>query len=881
VTVLKRVEPELLHSVQRISLEGITVIEALAVRPELVGLKAVGLACLPTDWVPPFCVLDQALVKDVVATRNVEAVEKHLETFEWYRTPETDEVMVRSSAVNETIQSRGALVSHKCCKSQLLEALTRCINETYDSEHDIHWLIQPYVPAVHQGHLSNERRISRAKRDWLLEFESAGSARPHVSKPIAIRKWREGSDLSIVPLLCGSAIEIDSVLRTPVRWASDRGLRLHFEWVWSGQQIYIVQSDACNEQAGENPHHLLPKVIASARTDALKCFRKATKDDFEKYRKLSNALRYTRLGYALPDFFVLDDEKLIGELREDNLSADLASDIAVLTARPLVVRTDGVGIPVEYRQMLPRSDELRSTAAVVEWFSTTLLDAPEQIRQHFDKFVFICHHYLPAAASAWSYAEPNKRIVRIEALWGIPEGMYWYSHDAYEVDTGDAVLSRAESNKKGFRLSKRERYKEWYIAPDDSGKWLTHRTDERHDWKGTLKDEWHTEIAITTRKIAEALGHSINLMWFLDLHKDASIHPILPWYHEKSELVKGELKGSPRHKYSHSKMVEIRTAGDLQALTAKIANTAEHGISRITVMPSDPCLIRNTRFLSDLASVAQNAQATIELNGGVLSHVFYILSREGCAVEVVDLFGAREETLVFRKLVRDKIPEFIINKGEQATQITLCGENLLAALKAKLVEEAIEVSDSKSTTEIVEELADVQEVILSLSKYLKITKATVESARKEKREKRGGFDNATVLINTSTPGGLVETIKTRVKSQESPNLFDLSEPAINPSLLLEPDISLHQDFRSHGSNRERFLEIEFPAALASSAHRITEFSVSGASEFGRVEIPLVGEWTLSRSGAQVKVRLSLRDKPIEDVERQGQLDFGSQPKRMK
>jgi predicted house-cleaning noncanonical NTP pyrophosphatase (MazG superfamily) len=236
---------------------------------------------------------------------------------------------------------------------------------------------------------------------------------------------------------------------------------------------------------------------------------------------------------------------------------------------------------------------------------------------------------------------------------------------------------------------------------------------------------------------------------------------------------------------------------------------------------------------------------------------------------------------VFRKLVRDKIPEFIINKGEQATQITLCGENLLAALKAKLVEEAIEVSDSKSTTEIVEELADVQEVILSLSKYLKITKATVESARKEKREKRGGFDNATVLINTSTPGGLVETIKTRVKSQESPNLFDLSEPAINPSLLLEPDISLHQDFRSHGSNRERFLEIEFPAALASSAHRITEFSVSGASEFGRVEIPLVGEWTLSRSGAQVKVRLSLRDKPIEDVERQGQLDFGSQPKRMK
>ncbi len=712
-----------------------------------------------------------------------------------------------------------------------------------------------------------------AKRDWLLEFESNGSTKPQESKPIAIRKWREGSELSIAPLMCGAVIEIDGVLRAPVHWASDRKLRLHFEWVWNGTQIYIVQSDACGEHEGVDPYSLLPKSIPTANIDALKCFRKATKADIDKYRKLSNTKLYARFGYVLPNFFVLDDPKLIRELIDGNLSATLTDDLILLTARPLVVRTDGIGIPSEDRQMLPRSDELRSVPAVIDWFSTRLRGASEQIRQHFDKLVFICHHYMPAAASAWSYAEPNKRIVRIEALWGIPEGMYWFSHDAYEVNTGDTVLSRAEANPRGFRLSKRERYKEWYIAPDNVGVWRAHRTDAKHDWKGTLKEEWHTEIAITTRKIAEALGHPINLMWFLDLHKDASNHTILPWYHEKSELVKGGLKGSPRHKYSHSKIVEIRTAADLQWLSTKVDNDDLHGISRITVTPSDPDLVRNLSFLSDLSKIAVKAQATIELNGGVLSHVFYILSRAGCAVEVVDLFGAKEETLVFRKLVRDKIPESIANKGEQVTQITLRGENLLAALKAKLIEEAMEVADSTSTTELVEELADVQEVIHAISKHLKIAKANIESIRKEKRERRGGFDNATVLIKTSAPGSLAEPSKKGAIGQNSHNLFDLTEPAINPASLFEPDINLHQDFRLHGSNRERFLEIEFPAALPSSAHRVTEFSVSGPTEQGRVEIPLVGEWTLSRHGSQLKARLSLRDKPLEDVELQGKLDF--------
>lgn len=517
------------------------------------------------------------------------------------------------------------------------------MNETASDGHKVHWLLQPYVGQLRFGHLSNERRIAKAKRDWLLEFENSDSSAPHQEPvPIAIRKWREGSELTISPLWCSSAIEIDKVLRTPAHWASDLRLRLHFEWVWSGSQLYIVQADLCEVNDGINPYSLLPKAIASTAVHELRCFRKAEKEDFGKYRKLSNARLYADLGYTMPDFFILDDPILIKELTDGRPSNALLEDLKVLTTRPLVIRTDGFDIPSDDRQMLPRSDELRTVEAVVDWFRTKLPKDSEQISDHFGKFVFICHHFLPAAASAWSYAEPNKRIVRIEALWGIPEGMYWFSHDAYEVDTGDTVLNRAVLNSSKFKLSKRERYKEWYIAPDQSGSWRSHKTDSKHDWKGTLKNEWYVEIATVTRRIAESLGYPVNLMWFLDLHKGASVHTILPWYHEKSELVKGGLKGSPRRKYSHSQMVEIRNISDLQFLSSQpIENW--HGLNRVTVIPTDPDLIRNTTFLADLANFAINTRSTIELSGGVLSHVFYILSRAGCAVEVVDLLGRRRK----------------------------------------------------------------------------------------------------------------------------------------------------------------------------------------------------------------------------------------------
>ena len=71
----------------------------------------------------------------------------------------------------------------------------------------------------------------------------------------------------------------------------------------------------------------------------------------------------------------------------------------------------------------------------------------------------------------------------------------------------------------------------------------------------------------------------------------------------------------------------------------------------------------------------------------------------------------------YNKLVRDKIPAIIKASGSvPRTKILKSDDKYLTALKDKLVEEALEVQQ----TAVVEELADVMEVIRSLAKHLGI-----------------------------------------------------------------------------------------------------------------------------------------------------------------
>ena len=100
------------------------------------------------------------------------------------------------------------------------------------------------------------------------------------------------------------------------------------------------------------------------------------------------------------------------------------------------------------------------------------------------------------------------------------------------------------------------------------------------------------------------------------------------------------------------------------------------------------------------------------------------------------------------KLVRDLIPDVIRAAGGQPEVRHVSGDELLRAISAKLMEEAQEVvKAADNRAELVEELADVSEVMAALMKLRGIGKDEVARAAEAKRAKRGGFEAGVWLVD--------------------------------------------------------------------------------------------------------------------------------------
>ena len=93
---------------------------------------------------------------------------------------------------------------------------------------------------------------------------------------------------------------------------------------------------------------------------------------------------------------------------------------------------------------------------------------------------------------------------------------------------------------------------------------------------------------------------------------------------------------------------------------------------------------------------------------------------------------------VYQKLVRDRIPEVIEANGGTARCRVLDPGELVPALVAKLHEEADELAGADPADRLAE-LADLREVLSTLTAVLGFTEAQVARAADEKRAARGGF----------------------------------------------------------------------------------------------------------------------------------------------
>ncbi len=95
----------------------------------------------------------------------------------------------------------------------------------------------------------------------------------------------------------------------------------------------------------------------------------------------------------------------------------------------------------------------------------------------------------------------------------------------------------------------------------------------------------------------------------------------------------------------------------------------------------------------------------------------------------------------YGKLVRDRIPEIIKNKGAVPVTHIADDEEYWQKLKEKLKEEVDEfIEDSNE-----EELADILEVIYTICDFKNFDREEVELLRKRKAEERGGFRNKIIL----------------------------------------------------------------------------------------------------------------------------------------
>lgn len=807
----------------------------------ILGVKAIGLLRVPSEWVPPFFVI----------SGNMPATETALLAAANSCGITEADVYVRSNGTKEGLDERGALDSVKCAIEEVPAVILRMqesqVYRDQRGRQDIHFIVQARILAREQGHLSNERRLTQHPRDWRVEVDGG------TIESLGVRRWRDASSGVGKALAANNRVSIALALRTVAAWILP--CRAHFEWIWDGTHVWIVQLDFLPKNTnGVKPSSLVstsPRPTFSP--EALHCFSVAQDVHFHTYGKLRNASIYTELGYQMPAFFVMSDPSQIDSiLQEGKISKELRRDLEALCAFPFVIRTDASGLAGHDRQMLPRSDELRSPQTAEAWLLGPFRDVMSRLDAAKD-VALIGHHFLPATASAWAQAQPGERRVRIESLWGIPEGTYYFAHDVYDIDTAVSDIGSGSANV-CRKISSRERYKAQFIAPNEVGEWIVQQTDESSDWAGSIrKNAWLQEIAWTTRRIAAREGKPVVVMWFVDLPKQQSAHEVLPWYHEKWEPVAGGYKkAAQRKKLPSAEFREVSGRKSWDDLRADVADGVR--VERVFINPGDSEIVRDRQFVQELADHAKENGYVVELSGGLLSHAFYMLSKAGCNVECVDLFGVDEENIEFNKLVRDLIPGSIQDRGEQVEVVELTGDALIEALRWKIVEEVYEVADAQGADAILEEIADVQEVISGILKALGVDRKEVEKIQTKKRERRGGFNDGLMLLRTSLAPPLTDDVE--VDTEEHQRRVISRQEHLPP-----PEQAFHVDRRLDISGiPERQLTMTLPA-------QASEYS-SGTHIFGLANSDgspheMVFSAKVERQGDLLKLRVKLTNAAVQ------------------
>jgi predicted house-cleaning noncanonical NTP pyrophosphatase (MazG superfamily) len=376
---------------------------------------------------------------------------------------------------------------------------------------------------------------------------------------------------------------------------------------------------------------------------------------------------------------------------------------------------------------LPRTDSI-TPAKAVEFIQKTY-NALLAKGAKPNSVCFIIHKFIPAVAAAWAYASPDTEVVKIDSLWGVPDGLQYFPHDSFEIDV-----------KRKRILSERLRYKPYFIQELESGEWRKIQVSRASARSRSLSTTDLQEVAGQTMQLAKLKKAEILVMWFCDIPADVGIGKNLPWFSMKPQTIVSET-AAPR-----KKPFFIRNINDIE-------NAYSSAKDHILVLDPDVHLIRDNEFKDKVIELAKSKNIPVRINGTTLGHAYYILRRGDIAVYPYDMpkYSLARGKQKFRKLVRDDIPRKIRESGEKVLLAKIRKEDTRSALIVKLIEEAFELKAAQTPDEVSEELADVLEVVKSLAEAANVDWKEVQDIAQKKREERGSFKDSIVLMETSLP----------------------------------------------------------------------------------------------------------------------------------
>ncbi len=103
------------------------------------------------------------------------------------------------------------------------------------------------------------------------------------------------------------------------------------------------------------------------------------------------------------------------------------------------------------------------------------------------------------------------------------------------------------------------------------------------------------------------------------------------------------------------------------------------------------------------------------------------------------------------KLWRDKAVELMENMGSKIHWKQLNDQEFTEQLKIKLTEETQEVCNAQNKQELMEELADILEVVTAFCDVNNITLQDVITTQNKKRQERGGFSERKFITIAEHP----------------------------------------------------------------------------------------------------------------------------------